>query len=152
LGSLAEAGLLTFEEYNKASVALFSMEFVATSFDSSSMLSAVQLSSWSIEKKPASQFVEMFSNPRIDAQSLLRIMAEFVLRLYREPLLEETRCSIAKAFLEAFSKRSGAIPFLQSLRKQTSHLFGLNAVGKEQFDKCFDRWMEQRERPLIVLP
>jgi hypothetical protein len=152
LGSLAEAGLLTFEEYNNASVALFSMEFIATSFDSSSMLSAVQLSSWSIEKEPASQFVEMFSNPRIDAQSLLRILAEFVLRLYREPLLAETRCTIVKAFLEAFSKRSGAIPLLQSLRSQTSHLFGLNGVGKEQFGKCFDRWMEHRERPLIVLP
>ncbi len=152
LGALTDAGLLTPDEYSKGSANLIGMEFVATLFDSSSMLAAFGLASWSGERSPAAQIVKIFSDPAADLQRLFRIYVEFTLRLYREPIVPEIRCSVTQIFLDTFARRPGAMTLLKSLRQRSSSVFGINAVGRAQFDECFDRWMERRDGPLIYPP
>jgi tetratricopeptide (TPR) repeat protein len=152
LEAMTDAGLLTSDEYSEASAKLIGMEFVATLFDSSSMLAAFRLASWSDGSGPAAQIVKIFSDPTADLQSLFRIYVQFTMYLYREPVIPETRCSVTRVFLDVFARKPGAIALLSNLRKLSSRIFGINGLGKDQFDECFDRWMERKDLPLIYLP
>ncbi len=93
LGALADLGLLTAEEYGEATARLLGMEFVATQFDSSSLVSAFSLASWSASNRPAAQVLKTFSNPAADLNPLFKIFVEFTIRLYEEAITPETRCS-----------------------------------------------------------
>jgi tetratricopeptide (TPR) repeat protein len=150
LGSLADAGLLTANEYSDASANLIGMEFAATHFDSSSMLAAFKLADWSVEKSPAAQIVKMFANPTTDLQVLLKIYIEFTFRLYREPVSPETRCLISQAFLDAFANKPQAMTLLRNLRSLSSRVFGVNELGRVQFDACFDRWLAAQGKPFSI--
>jgi tetratricopeptide (TPR) repeat protein len=151
LGALTDLGLLTAEEYSGAIARLLGMEFVATQFDSSSLISAFSLASWSPSKWPAAQALRTFSNPATDLMSLFKIFVEFAIRLYRESITPETRCSVASTFLDIFSGRPGGISLLVALRRSSNALFGINAVGRKQFDECFDHWDKQRASTSIRL-
>lgn len=152
LGALTDLGLLTADEYAEATARLLGMEFVATQFDSLSLLSAFQLASWSASKRPAAQVVKTFSDPTTDVRALFKIFVEFTIRIYREALTPETRCSVTSTFLDIFSNRLGGLQLLTSLRRSSSALFGINAVGRQQFDECFDRWNKQPRSGLIYPP
>jgi tetratricopeptide (TPR) repeat protein len=152
LGVLADLGLLMAEEYGEATARLLGMEFVATQFDSSSLISAFNLASWSAPKWPAAQVLRKFSNPATDLMPLFKIFIEFTIRLFRESITPETRCSITSTFLDTFSSRPGGMPLLNALRRSSNAVFGINVVGREQFDECFDRWDKQRTSTSIYLP
>src|SRR6266571_866926 len=152
LGALADLGLLTPEEYGEATARLLGMEFVATQFDSSSLISAFSLASWSASKRPAAQVLKTFSNPAADLKPLFKIFVEFTIRLYREAITPETRCSITSNFLDIFSSRLGGMPLLTALRRSSNAVFGIYAVGRNQFDECFDRWNRLRTSTQIYLP
>ncbi len=96
--------------------------------------------------------LKTFADPGTDLNSLFRIYVEFTIRLYREPLTPETRCSVTETFLEILGQRLGAMPLLNGLRRSSSAVFGINVVGRGQFDECFDRWMRHRVKPIIRLP
>lgn len=152
LVALADLGLLTLDEYAEATAKLLGMEFVATQFDSLSLLAAFKLASWSASKRPAAQVLKTFSDPTTDVRALFKIFVEFTIRIYQEPLTPETRCSVTSTFLDLFSNRPGGMQLLTSLRRSSNALFGINAVGRKQFDECFDRWNEQRTATSIYLP
>jgi len=67
-------------------------------------------------------------------------------------VIPETRCSVTRVFLDVFARKPGAIALLSNLRKLSSRIFGINGLGKDQFDECFDRWMEHKDGRLIYLP
>lgn len=152
LGTLTDVGLLTADEYSEASANLVGMEFATTVFDSASMLAAVKLTGWSVEKRPATQIMKIFADPRADLQSLLRTYIGFIAMLFREPVTPETRCSLARAFLDTLACRPESMELLNSLRKLSSRVFGINEIGRAQFDQCFDRWLKTRGGPLIYTP
>jgi hypothetical protein len=151
LGALTDLGLLTAEEYGDATARLLGMEFVATQFDSSSLVSAFNLASWSPLRWRAAQVLRTFSNPATDLMALFKIFVEFIIRLYRESITPETKCSVASTFFDIFSKRPGGMALLTALRRSSNAVFGINAVGREQFDECFDRWNKQRTSTSIYL-
>ena len=138
---LAEAGLITVDEYSEASARLVGMEFAATMFGGASVLAALRLTRWSLSESPAAEILKTFSAPTANLQRLLRIFIDFIIRLYREPVSPEVRCSITQTFLDALSRRAEAIPLLREVRKVSSRLFGVNELGRIQFDACFDRWL-----------
>ncbi|HEV2196934.1 MAG TPA: tetratricopeptide repeat protein [Candidatus Acidoferrum sp.] len=152
LGTLADLGLLTVEEYGEANARLLGMEFVATQFDSSCLISAFNLASWSGSKWPAAQVLRTFSNPGTDLISLFKIFVEFTIRLYRESLTAETRCSVTLTFLDIFANRPGGMQLLTAFRGSSNTVFGINIIGRQQFDDCFDRWNKGRTSTSIYLP
>jgi tetratricopeptide (TPR) repeat protein len=151
LGALADAGLLKPDEYYDATAKLIGMNFVATQFDSHSLLAALRLTKWSVKTLPAAQLLEIFRNPNADLQALLRIFVQFTIELHAEPITPETKCSITIEFLDCFALRPDAVTLLQGFRKLTQRLFGLNQIGRLQFETCFDRWQSQRTQ-IIVMP
>jgi tetratricopeptide (TPR) repeat protein len=152
LGALTDTGLLTAEEYHEATARLLGMEFVATQFDSASLISSFNLASWSPSNWPVGQVLKTFSNPTTDLRALFRIFVEFMIRLYREPITPETRCSVTSTFLDIFARRQSGMPLLTALRRTSDSVFGINAVGRKQFDDCFDRWNKQGHSTSIYLP
>ncbi len=152
LGALADAGLLTLAQYADVSASLVGAEFMTTWFDSLSMLVALQLAEWSIEEKPAAQILQIFSNPNADIQALFRLFVEFVIRIFKEPVALDMKCSVICAFLDVIAKRAEAMVILNSLRAASPRLFGINVIGKDQFEQCFDRWLKHRNMPIIYPP
>jgi tetratricopeptide (TPR) repeat protein len=151
LGVLTDAGLLSSDEYSEASARLIGMTFVATLFDSSTVLAAFRLTEWSVREGPAAEILKIFSDPNADLEPILRIYIEFTIRLYREPVDPELRCSVTQTFLDTFASRPEAMSLLQNLRKLSTRVFGVNEVGRVQFDACFDRWLQHRGKPFIDL-
>jgi transcription elongation GreA/GreB family factor len=151
LGFLTDSGLLTPRDYSEATANLVGMEFVATLFDSSSTLAAVRLAEWSFKRRPAAQFLKIFADPAADLQRLLRIFVEFTINLYREPVTPETRDSLTRTLLDTFAMRSESMVLLSSFRKVSSRIFGINQVGKAQFEECYDNWLTRRDKPIIYL-
>jgi hypothetical protein len=146
----AEAGLITVDEYSEASARLIGMEFAATIFGGASVLAALRLTRWSLSESPTAEILKTFSAPTADLQRLLRIFIDFIIKLYREPVSPEIRCSITQTFLDTLSRRTEVAPLLRDVRRVSSRLFGVNEVGRVQFDGCFDRWLSARDKPLSI--
>lgn len=149
VNDLADVGLLTAEEKDKAAAQLVGMRFVSTLFDSSTILKAVELSDGKEWRQPLKEVIRVFADPKADIRSLLGIFVDFVVKLYRETLLPETRCSVVGAFLVVLWENLQARKALMELRKSTARFFGLNAVGETQFNDCFDRWVKNKEYPIF---
>jgi hypothetical protein len=99
---------------------------------------------------PLKHFVREFAAPNGDARSLLRILAELILRIYREPLFPENRSKVITAFLDALWKNPAARQGLLALRANSVRLFGINVVGTSQFNDCFDQWQKLIETPILL--
>ncbi|HEY6254137.1 MAG TPA: hypothetical protein VI685_29635 [Candidatus Angelobacter sp.] len=136
----ALAGQITDAEKERAVAALIGMEYSATSFDSAAMLRAVEMSDATPWRTPLKQFVDIFRKPIGNPQSLLAIFIDFVVKLYRESYLPETRCKVVVALLDAIWVNVHLRLALLHLRKVSTQFFGLNSVGQLQFQECFDKW------------
>jgi len=139
LGTFADAGLITLEEYSDASARLVGMEFIATSFDASSLLAGFRLTDWSPYHHPAAQFIKIFSDREANPQALFAIFVAFVQKLYREPIPPSDRCAVTRSLLNAMERSPDRVALLMSLRKYSARVFGINALGQTQFENCYDQ-------------
>jgi tetratricopeptide (TPR) repeat protein len=143
------AGQITEAERERVVASLIGMEYSVTSFDSAAILKAVEMSDATPWRRPLKQFVNVFRKPVGDFQSLLGIFADFAVKLYREPHLPEARCKVLVAFLDAlWANVPMRLPLLR-FRKLSKRFFGLNLVGLEQFEQCFDQWYSQVPDKLV---
>lgn len=145
----ALAGQITDAEKECVVASLIGMEYSVTSFDSSAMMRAVGMSDATPWRTPLKQFVDTFRKATGNFQGLLGIFVDFIVRLYREPQLPETRCSVLTAFLDAMWLTVPLRSPLLRLRKASTQFFGLNCVGQQQFDECFDQWYAQLPDKLV---
>jgi tetratricopeptide (TPR) repeat protein len=150
LAALTDAGTLTTDEYDDASAHLVGMQYITTRFNGNTLLAAARLALCSLDKPPLAQFIRIFSEATTDLQQLLRIFVNFIIQLYREPIVPEVRCEITTAFLRILGPREGAMVFLAGVRRASSRIFGINQIGRAQFEECFDRWLSRRDSPFII--
>jgi tetratricopeptide (TPR) repeat protein len=150
LGTLADAGLISFEEYTDASARLIGMEFVTTMFDASCLFAGFRLAGWMSHLPPAAQFVKIFSDPQANVQALFTIFVGFVQKLFQEPIGHSERCSVTRSLLDGLGRRPDGEVLLTSLRQYVARVFGVNAVGQTQFEECYDQWLAYRGRPLVL--
>jgi tetratricopeptide (TPR) repeat protein len=140
---------LTIEERQQAVAALIGMEYSVTSFDSSTVLKAIEMSDAKSWRTPLKQFVNVFRKPHTNSQGMLGIFVDFTTKLYRESYLPETKCEVTTTFLDAMWENAPLRLTLLLLRKATPQLFGLNPVGQKQFETCFDKWYLDKPDKLI---
>jgi tetratricopeptide (TPR) repeat protein len=146
---LAELGIVAAKERDAATAKLIGMGYDVTYFDASAILEAVALTNATPWQTPLKNFVDEFGGAKADLSGLFPILIELIVRLYREGIVPESRCSVTTAFLDAVWKNAAARRSLLNLRAETKRLFGLNLVGQAQFEHCFDRWYKLIESPLI---
>lgn len=127
-------------EKERVVASLIGMEYSVTPFDSAVMLTAVEIADGIPWRTPLKQIVEIFRKPTGNLQGLLGIFVEFIVKLYRAEYLPETRCKVVTALLDALWETVPLRLALLRLRRASSQIFGLNTVGQQQFDLCFDRW------------
>jgi hypothetical protein len=150
LGTLADAGMVSLQEYNDAAARLIGMEFITTTFDAVSLLAGFRLAGWVSHLPPAAQFVKIFADPKANVQALFAIFVAFAQRLFQETVTPSDRCTITRSLLEGLGRRPDGALLLTHLRKSGARVFGINAVGQMQFEECYDRWLKHREHPLIL--
>jgi tetratricopeptide (TPR) repeat protein len=143
------AGDLAAGEKERVVASLIGMEYSATSFDSSVMLKAVEMADATPWRTPLKQFVDIFRKPTGNLQGLLGIFVDFIVKLYREAYLPETRCKVVTALLDALWETVPLRMALLRLRKASSQFFGLNTVGQQQFETCFDNWYAGKADKLV---
>lgn len=97
----AIAGQITDADKERVVASLIGMEYSVTSFDSAAMLRAVEMSDATPWRTPLKQFVNVFRKPAGNLQGLLGIFADFIVKLYREDHLAQTRCRVLTALLDA---------------------------------------------------
>jgi tetratricopeptide (TPR) repeat protein len=148
LETLADAGMLTAEEFSDACARLVGMGFLATQFSGAGVLSALRLADWSKERYPALQMMAVLSE--MPGDNLIGLCADYFLRLYREPVSPPMRCVAARAVFEALAARFEANAQLLMVKLSLMQVFGLNVVGADQFNACFDSWIKQRGEPLVI--
>jgi hypothetical protein len=149
LAFLASVGLLESNERDIATAKLISMEYNVTMFDCASIIEGVHLCEAIPWRQPLKNFIREFGAPNADLRSLFPILWELIIRLYREPLLPESRCRVVTEFLDALWKNPATRNSILSFRANSQRMFGLNSVGQSQFESCFDNWMKLIENPLI---
>jgi tetratricopeptide (TPR) repeat protein len=136
----ALAGQMTDAEKERVVASLIGMEYSVTSFDSAAMVRAVEMSDATPWRTPLKQFVDVFRKPPGNLPGLLGIFVDFIVKLYREPQLPETRCKVLTVLLDAIWVTVPLRLPLLRLRKASIQFFGLNCVGQQQFEECFDQW------------
>jgi hypothetical protein len=94
LAFLADLQLVTPKERDAATAKLMSMDYRITFFDAPSLIEAVHLSEAKPWTQPLKTFIQQFSAPNIDLKALIPILVEALVRLYREPLLPESRVGL----------------------------------------------------------
>jgi transcription elongation GreA/GreB family factor len=149
LSFLASLGLLEAKERDAATAKLISMGYNVTMFDCASIIEAVHLCDAKPWRSPLKDFIQEFGAPNADLRSLFPILCELIIRLYREPLLPESRCRVVTAFMDVLWKNATSRTSILSFRANSPRLFGLNSVGQSQFESCFDNWIKAIENPLI---
>src|SRR5260370_9372122 len=107
------------------------MQYVVTMFDGGGVLAAFKLAGWSPANHPVDQMMKVFTD--ITGESLVRVYADFIQRLYREALSPETKCLITCALLDAFALKHGAEVKLLGLNRALPRVFGLNIIGANKF-------------------
>jgi hypothetical protein len=127
------------------------MEYSATFFDSSAMLRAMEMSEATPWRTPLKQFVDIFRKPTGNLQDLLAMFVDFVVKLYRDDYLPESRCKVVTALLDAMWVNVSLRLGLLRLRKVTTQFFGLNLVGQQQFEECFDNWYSSVSDKLVSM-
>jgi hypothetical protein len=147
---MAAQGVLSPDKYAGATASLVGMNFLVTSFNADSIVAGLRSANWSWGDFPVSQFRRVLSDLPEDA--FIRLFLDVTAIVYRESLPPETRCVVTSGFLDLFAARPEADARLPALRQLVSSIFGLNVVGAAQFKGCFDRWVNQRREPIIVVP
>jgi hypothetical protein len=150
LDQTAQVGQITDAEKNRAVAALIGMEYTVTTFDSSILLSAVEMSDATPWRWPLKQFIQVFQKAQSDLQGLLGIFVEFLTKLFREPYLPESRCKVVTVMLNALWRNVVLRLPLVRLRKASPQFFGLNPVGQTQFDQCFDQWYGTVSEKIVI--
>ena len=134
------AGQITDAERQRIVASLVGMNYTATYFESGIMLKAVEMSDATPWRFPFKQIVEVFQKPTGNLQALLGIFLDFLIKLYRENYLPESRCRVVTALLDALWRSVPLRLPLLHIRRNSAQFYGLNSVGQNQFDRCFDKW------------
>lgn len=140
-----ETGKITHEDFSSASAKLVGFEYVFTSLNPNTLMSASRIAAWEPARWPLRQAIAQFGSVSVDLVVLLRLALLFIIQLYREPIAVEVRDTLFTAILDSLALKPNAIAALQGLRPKLIELFALNAVGAQQADECLRRWLDSRD-------
>jgi tetratricopeptide (TPR) repeat protein len=144
------SGDLSKDERDRVIAGLIGMEYSATHFDTNALLKAIKITDQTPWRTPLKQFVRVFEKPTGNVQTLFAILVETIARLYREDHLAETKCRVVTAFLDALWENPHLRRNVLQIRRISESIFGLNVVGRQQFNACFDNWHRGKSEGLII--
>jgi tetratricopeptide (TPR) repeat protein len=148
LEHIANLGLMDRNTVDEAHAKLVGFNYQSTHFTGSVMIAALRVSNGSVDLFPMRQIVDAFRLlPSTNRTVALRLLAEFILRMSREPMLPESRCLATRSLLHSFPNDPMTNAHMLAFRSQCAALMSLNPVAQTDFIKCFDKW--NRERFLI---
>lgn len=147
--SLAEAGVLTQEEYSSAVAKLIGFGYTATFFDTRVMLECAKIADFRTSRFPLKQLVEVFQQVNVPGNGFVRQFLGFFVLLYQEQALDQYKGLIVQAFLDALWRNPATHGAVLPLRSISAKLFGLNVVAEAAFNGFFDNWLRSLNRPLL---
>ena len=148
---LASVGTLSRSIVDTASARLLGFNYIATHFNSRTMIAAFELANWAIDGFPARQVIAAFRQTHSAPGDVsFRMFAESALLIFSKPLLPETRCLALRSLLDTFPDGLETHKRLKVLRQQIARLLAPNRSLQQAFTKCCELW--ERERFPFVSP
>lgn len=137
----ANAGLVLPATRDEAYAKLVGFNFAATHFNSHTMIAALRIANGSTVRFPMQQLLKVYAGVYAnEPTTAIRILAEFTLFLFLEPLLPETKCEALRAILDTFPADERSRTVLRAYRRQMPRVFALNPIAEADFARCFDAW------------
>jgi tetratricopeptide (TPR) repeat protein len=146
LEHLASTGSIAPERYFECSAKLAGFGYSFTSVSPEVLVRAGRVASWNVGAWPLKGCITVVQSRSINDMTALQLALSFLVALYREPMLEETRTQVATATLDAVLSRSSGIPGVLAIRAAAPRLFGLNVVGLQHLLNCLDAWYAFRQK------
>ncbi len=146
LEHIANVGLIDKGIVEEAYAKLIGFDYQSTHFTGAVMVAALRVSNGSVDAFPMRQIIRAFEPVAVNNRNVaFALLAGFIVGLWHEPLLPETKCVGIKAFLNAFPNDAETKAQLLSFRSWCADLMALNPLAQADFIRCFDRW--NREKP-----
>ena len=142
IGACVDSRIVDSEAYYDASAKLLGHGYDFTSTNPQIIRQAGIIAEWKADVWPLSQALSTFAEESVDLVQMLQLAAEFLVLLYREPLLPRTRMNITIKILENVSKRKGGIQGIQNLLNVLPRLFGVNLIGLADAVETIRAWLK----------
>ncbi len=149
LGARVESGVGDLETYFDASAKLLGYGYSFTSQNPQIVRQAGVIAEWKVDSWPLSQALSAFAGESVDLEQTLQLAAGFLVLLYKEPLLPETKANITVKILENVAKKKGGIQGIRALRKALPTVFSLNALGLMDAAANVDAWLKSSDERLF---
>ena len=142
IGAHVESGVGDPETFFDASAKLLGYGYSFTSQNPQIVRQAGVIAEWKVDSWPLSQALSAFAGESVDLEQTLQLAAGFLVLLYKEPLLPETKANITVKILENVAKKKGGIQGISALREALPNIFGLNVLGRADAAATFDAWLK----------
>ena len=149
IGARAESGMVDPETFLDASAKLLGYGYHFPSPDPQIVRQAGVIAEWKVDSWPLSQALSVFAEESVDLEQILQLAAGFLVLLYQEPLLRETKANITVKILENIAKKKEGIQGIRALRKALPSIFGLNVLGLADAAETFDAWLKSSDERLF---
>jgi tetratricopeptide (TPR) repeat protein len=150
LESLINGGVISLDDFHRASALLIGMNFISTVFNGDILVSSFKIADWRLHSFPVPQFKKVLLE--LPEEARLRLFIDSIRIVYSDPLLApERRCLLVSLFVDVFSDQPQPEARLSRIKHLVVRMFGLNLLGADEFQRCFDRCVAQREKPLILV-
>ena len=138
--SLTDAGVLSKEDYYRATAKLIGMGYTSTFFDATCVFECARLAEYRPGRFPLKQMIDVFATTASPAPGLVKILLEFFVLLQQQPLLFHTKLQIVAGFFDALWSNPHTHAFVPAIERVGSRFFGLNVVAEGEFKAAFAEW------------
>jgi len=139
LMQLLEKGLIERIDYNKLIIRLVSSHYHHTSIDSDILLEAAKMSKWS-NSDPFNVVAKALSAYNTDEISAINVAAEFLYKLWREPIMPHQRDYIIFGLLDGISIGRNNNQLVTTLSTHISTTFRLLPIAEQELLSKISVW------------
>ena len=151
IGACVESGMVNLEAYLDASAKLLGYCYYFTSGHPQIIRQAGVIAGWKVDRWPLLQALSSFSDEAVELKQMLQLAAGFLMLLYQEVVLPQSKAHITVKILEEIAKRERGIEGIQGIHRALPTIFGVNVLGLADATKTIEAWLRARsERPNVA--
>jgi hypothetical protein len=144
LQARAKQGAVEPSLFADATAKLAGYGYSFTSLNTPSLMRAGELAKWNPAVWPLKQVLRQFGAETIALPDTVRLVTEFIVRLYRGDLFPDHRTAVLIATLESLAARSGGIDAVRQMVRSLPLAFGLNVVRGQEAVQAIETWLKQK--------
>jgi len=148
----SEKGVLDNNIVQDITVMLMQMGYYYTKPAIDTFMVAIEKSDGDINKAPAFQVFNWFSNPNVKPQGQFYITSNVIKRVWQETKLDSIAQQITIRILERLAQRPNGHFVIEGLNNNIRQIFGLDVINGEKAKTTIQSWLLGTQRNRLILP